>query len=272
MTLPANHEQSFLESLSSKWKDARKTSADRKRLVSLFCEAVADGVLTDDEISRLHELMAETGLTLSDIAGSRADIFDRAVKSLESQGYTLQKIASVERIQSFLQIDDGDIPKQKAALARLKYLAAIRECGPQPIAVDNLVLRKGELAYWQEPGTLYEEKVVSRRYEGGSRGVSIRLMRGVSFRVGAHQGQLVSDTANVAISTGSLVVTNQRLVFMGDSKSFETKFENLLDMEHFPDGVVYSERNKQKQRKIIYCRRNGEVVAEIISSALDRRE
>jgi hypothetical protein len=132
----------------------------------------------------------------------------------------------------------------------------------QPIAI---LLKADEAAYWTEPGTLYEEKVVSRHYEGGSSGVSLRIVKGVTFRVGAHRGQLVTETGNVAVSSGNLVITNRRLIFQGDKKSFTAEFEKIIEVQPAPDGIRFSESNRQKPRLILYDKPNGDFVCEVLS-------
>ncbi len=90
-------------------------------------------------------------------------------------------------------------------------------------------------------------------------------MKGVSFRVGAHSGQLVTDTADVPVSDGEFIITSQRLIFRGNSKSFDTKYEKLLEMHNHIDGIYYSETNRQKQKKIQYLQPNGDIIVEILS-------
>src|SRR5215813_13979532 len=109
-----------------------------------------------------------------------------------------------------------------------------------------------EKAYWVENGALYEPRVVRRYYEGGSSGVSFRVMKGVNFRVGAHRGNLVSETENVPVSSGTLIITNLRIAFVGDRKSFSTEFRKILDAQPAMDGIRFSEKGKQKPRTIIY--------------------
>ena len=68
-----------------------------------------------------------------------------------------------------------------------------------------------------------EEKVISRKYQGGSQGMSFRVMKGVSYRVGGHRGHITSETGVVAVSDGELILTNNRVIFRGDKKSFTSK-------------------------------------------------
>ncbi|MDB6034217.1 MAG: hypothetical protein JWM16_4555 [Verrucomicrobiales bacterium] len=104
------------------------------------------------------------------------------------------------------------------------------------ILVSNVILATGEVAHCSEPGSLYEESMVSSHFEGGSSGVSFRVMKGVSFRVGAHRGSMVSEKADQAVSSGSLVITSARVIFQGDAKSFATKLSKIIDIARFRMG------------------------------------
>lgn len=266
MTLPPKPEkQSFLKLLSGKISEMRQDATDKSKLKSVLMDVVADGVLTIEEIEQVRQVMSEKGLTFDDISRWRKELLRHAVEALDTHGVSLSRLAGIRSIQSFLDIPNSDIPKENARLQRCETLAQIRERGPQPIAVSNVILRKGEQAYWAQPARLYEEKIVSRRYEGGSRGVSIRVMKGVSFRVGAQRGQFVADTADVPVSEGEFIVTSQRLIFRGNSKSFDTKYEKLLDVQNHIDGIYFSETNRQKQRKVQYLQPNGDIIVEILS-------
>ena len=75
------------------------------------------------------------------------------------------------------------------------------------------------MPHWKENASLLENKVISRRYESGSRGFNIRLAKGLNYRVGAHKGHIISDTELVAVSYGELVLTNKRIIFRGNTKS-----------------------------------------------------
>jgi hypothetical protein len=118
-------------------------------------------------------------------------------------------------------------------LNRWRYIAGIRE-GKFPVyQAENVALRKTEQVHWIEPAKLWEEKVVSRRYEGGSHGASFRIARGFTIRTSGTRGHLVTDTADVPVAAGNFIITSGRLIFQGDAKSFETKYEKILDMDKF---------------------------------------
>ncbi len=99
--------------------------------------------------------------------------------------------------------------------------------------------------------------------------MSFRIVKGVSFRVGAHRGQLVSETGNVPVSSGRLVITDRRLIFQADRKTFAADFEKIIDVQPAPDGIRFSESNRQKPRLVLYEQPNGEFVCEVLSHFME---
>jgi hypothetical protein len=122
-------------------------------------------------------------------------------------------------------------------LARLRLLHALGEGHMPRVEVPGLVMRRGEVAHWSEPGALLEERIVGRRTVGASAGVSIRVMRGVSFRVGQSRGRSLPITEVQAVSSGLLVVTSDRVLLRGESKSFVVRWDKLLGYDFYSDGV-----------------------------------
>jgi hypothetical protein len=117
---------------------------------------------------------------------------------------------------------------------------------------------------------LAEEKVLRRRFEGGYQGVSFRVMKGVSYRVGGFRGHSVSETGIVATSNGNLIITSKRVIFQGDKKSFAVKLDKILDMQIFTNGFQFSENNRSKPRLIIFAQEgNHNIIGTILSYAIN---
>jgi hypothetical protein len=74
-----------------------------------------------------------------------------------------------------------------------------------------VILKKGEVVHYAAAALLKEIRVVNLGYRGGSSGISIRIMKGVSYRVGSHRGYMVKEDQLVQTSGGTLLITNQRL-------------------------------------------------------------
>jgi hypothetical protein len=101
----------------------------------------------------------------------------------------------------------------------------------------GIVLRKSERLVWLfNDARLYDLKKRSS-FVGGSQGVSIRIARGVYYRVGAFSGHRV-QTDNLELqSTGSLVVTDQNVYFEGLTRSLRLPIKKIVNVNGYSDGI-----------------------------------
>ncbi len=98
-------------------------------------------------------------------------------------------------------------------------------------------LQKGEQVVWAFPGSKYFEDKTRRQYVGGSRGVSIRVMKGVYYRAGAFKGHAVEHTERVHVDTGWVVITNKNIYFAGALKTSRIPYSKIVSFEPFQDGI-----------------------------------
>ena len=118
-----------------------------------------------------------------------------------------------------------------------------------PAGLVQTMLKKGEVAIDSVPAQLLEYRSTGSSYVGGSQGVSVRIMKGVSYRVGANRGQLVKNPdALSVIDSGDATFTNQRVVFGGQAQTREWAFDKLVDFDAGANGtqVMISVSNRQK--------------------------
>lgn len=111
---------------------------------------------------------------------------------------------------------------------------------PQRIRVSGQLpfnLQKAETLIWVFPDVAYYEDKKRRHFVGGTHGVSIRIAKGVYYRVGAFRGQPVETTERVHMGTGVLGVTNKHLYFAGGQKSIRIKYDKIVSYIPFDDGI-----------------------------------
>ena len=260
----------FLSGLSDKIAAARQHSKDKKELLDEIVRDAAKGNLTDLEMNEIHARYKQLGLSPDDLRGARADAYSAALHAAENDGVvTAEKEVALGKLQQFLMIPDSEITTQKKELARRRLLWEIQNGTPPAINVANLILQKGETPYWSESASLLEERVVNRRYEGGSQGMSFRIARGVYYRVGAQRGNLIVDKAVLPVSSGAFVITSKRVIFQGDAKSFALRLDKLLSLNLFRDGIRFSD-DKGKPRMIKFADdSDSDVVGATLSYAIN---
>jgi len=111
---------------------------------------------------------------------------------------------------------------------------------PDRIETGNLPfnLQKSEKVIWVFHNVKYFEQKTRRQYVGGSSGVSVRVAKGLYFRVGSFRGKTVESTETVHAGTGMLVITNKHLYFGGGSgKDFRIRLDKIVSFEPFSDGI-----------------------------------
>jgi len=96
--------------------------------------------------------------------------------------------------------------------------------------------QKSEAPFLSITAGYFKEKTKTH-YEGGSTGVSFRVMRGVWIRKSAFKGfPIKSDYMNFE-DVGNIILTNKHLYFKGQTKSFRIRLNKLVDMTPFENGI-----------------------------------
>ena len=167
------------------------------KAVDLFLE---DGMLSQVEESSLMDFAQQTGL-----------------------GPKLQQHPNYSLVAKAAQLRD---------LAEGKCTSRMSFNGPLPIN-----LQKGETLIWAFPGTQYLEDRERKEFVGTSHGVSVRVMKGVYYRVGAFKGGRVTHVDRVNVGTGTLFVTTKHLCFAGSQKSVRVPYSKIISFEQYSDGI-----------------------------------
>lgn len=167
--------------------------------------------------------MQDTDLTRLQVFGRRPliKLYSKLYNSLVNDGeLNDNEMASLDRIQEKFGLSKDDIGYDENVLPYY-YVSYFRRTGQLPVPKLDLdfpvILKKGEVGHYAAAALLKEMRVVNLGYEGGSRGVSIRIMKGVSYRVGSHRGHVIKEDRLLQTSAGVLLITNQRLFLIPSS-------------------------------------------------------
>lgn len=98
-------------------------------------------------------------------------------------------------------------------------------------------LQKREVLLWAFPNTRLFERITKREIRGGSTGASIRVMKGVYWRVGAFKGVPVSWDETHHTDTGLLVLTNKHLLFSGPIRNQRIAYSKLASIDPYFDAI-----------------------------------
>lgn len=160
-----------------------------------------DGILDRDEEKRLAEFSEHFGLSQSELDVNGA----------------LSKTVKAGILRDIL---DGVVPERMSINGNL------------PIN-----FQRNERVVWVFANSEYLEDKTRREYVGRSQGASIRVMKGVYYRVGAFKGHSVERTERVHIDTGWVAVTDKNIYFAGTRKSVRLSYAKIVSFEPFSDGI-----------------------------------
>jgi hypothetical protein len=112
---------------------------------------------------------------------------------------------------------------------------------PQRVQIEGkspFNFQKNEKIIWVFKNVQYYEDRKRRQYVGGHSGFSIRIAKGVYYRVGAFKGHPVDTVERVYLGTGMLVVTDRHLYFKSEQKAFRIRLDKIIMIEPYSDGVA----------------------------------
>lgn len=155
--------------------------------------------------------------------------------------------AEVDRFESILDAFDLDASALdkagiKERLVKALVLKDLAEGHTSTrITVNNIlpvVLRRGETVQWIFNQVSLREQRTRVSYEGGSRGVSLRVMKGVSYRVGAYKGHRVENVEMATVGQGDLAVSTNAIYFLCPPKTKKTTLAAIVSVDTYDDGIL----------------------------------
>lgn len=216
----------------------------RRKLVADVSSTIAGGGDLVALEQRLAEELESERITLSERGAVVAEGWrEAAAKLLDDSLLTEEEeerlaLAKDRFILGPAQLDvDGMLTKVgKAAILR-------RVMSGEPTATVEIQpgfpinVQKGEQAAWCFHDVDYYEDRTRRQMVGGSQGMSVRLMKGVYYRVGAFKGEPVYSTSREKVDRGILLVTDKHLYFHGAAKSLRIPFKKVVSFTPYSDGI-----------------------------------
>ncbi|WP_163499447.1 hypothetical protein [Helicobacter suis] len=164
--------------------------------------------------------------------------------ALEDGLLTEQEEEGVLKLIAFFNLSQEDLDSN-GYYTKLKQGSILRHVceGVMPTGIniigDSLpfVFMKNEKLIWVENGVQYFEMKTVSSYVGGSQGVSLRIAKGVYYRVGAFKGHKIQEEQMSYVDTGLLAITTKHLYFCGKSKSLRIPFAKLISITPYSDGI-----------------------------------
>ncbi len=237
-------------------------------------QALVDGGLSPIEAQNLYNLQIRLGLSDSDTYLLRVSAFVSFLDGAVMADTVEKAHPRLPGILKGLGLAGTGDPVLAAAVQRaiLHLTKKVIQFGVLPtldVGASRLAMIEGEVCHFELSASLLEERVINSGWEAGNSGFSFRVAKGVRFHVGGTKGRRVSEKAVVPVSTGTLSITNKRIVFLGVPKSFDFPWKRVLSVEPFTDGLQLYVSNRQKSPTLRYDEFGyGDIIASVCSQYL----
>lgn len=183
------------------------------------------------------------------------NVLNKAANKFMSDGWLADNEQQlIESYASTLGISLNCLPTryQNDSLARIGQAIVLKDLQqgvlPKQSLTVPVMLGRGECALWvYDNVTMYQEKI-TREYVGGSRGMSYRICKGLTYRTGSFKGHPVERSHMDMVGVGSLVVTNKNFFFHCPTASVRIPYSKLVGVTPYSDGLeIHKEEAKPKR-------------------------
>ncbi len=233
-------------------------------------EVIKDGEISTEEnifLTNLKESLFLDDKTVEEINASINGKFvtDFLTNAISDQRLSEDEEKQLEKITKNLNVNLQIDNKTQNILDKYKLFWKI-ENGDIPIIDCNLSLPKNEFCYFRAVCDWYEIKKVTKKINYSGVSASIKIMKGVRYRVGSITPVRVTSEEMVLIGSGSIFITNKKIQFVGSNRNSNIKIQSIVSFTPFSDGIEIS---KTSGNNVILKYRNAEISHVILSSVLN---
>jgi hypothetical protein len=203
-------------------------------------KALADGVLTDDEVSYLEAHSDELGIEQEFVNEIMREHFNTRVASIkkkveQTHRFSPDDEAGIRKIANDMkmQLDLGPEFKATRCLWAWENGYPIR---PEPMAAP-ILLGGNEACYLGTVAKWKQVKTIKERAGSSGFSTSVRIMEGLSYQVSTVKPEYHTREGLVDISDGTLYVTNKRVIFEGAGRTTSIPYGRLVGLQGYTDGI-----------------------------------
>lgn len=250
--------KAFLSNVGVSYAAINKEGALDELAQKLFQGYLIDFFVKNTPISQI-KINTESVLSVLPLNQQRKDeayinVLNKAADKFMLDGtLTEDEYQRMESYTSLLGISIYDILSKykNETLARIGQAVVLKDLQkglfPHIALTVPVILGKGERTIWvYDNVSMYQEKIL-REYVGGSRGVSIRIFKGVSYRIGSFKGRPVEKSNMEHIGTGTLIITNKHFFFHCATTTIKIPFSKLIGVIPYSDGIEIHTETKVKR-------------------------
>lgn len=245
-------------------------------VINLSLEKYQDARLTAEEKAEIELFAAELNITPAQVEvcnkAVARELYKQAVqKAIADNHLSQEEQLSIDQLRKNLGLSEEDLHLDKSTEEKYNYLLFLQalDNGFLPSKPDTvIVLQRNEVTHWETPAKLLISKIVTTGYTSGSRGVSIKVMKGLYYRMGSSRSAPIRQEVSTEYP-GVLVITSKRVVFTSASKSFSIPFTQLISFQPYSDGIGLQKANSNYLISIT-DNKQAEIIFKILTNAINK--
>ncbi len=206
---------------------------DRNVDVQTFCRMVRDmaraSYLSEGEVQQL----AVSGI---------ADTLDRGLSDHVLNEFESGRIIDLIHGFDLKDQDLGDVPAKIGKAVTLREIDAGRMTEVASLGNGNLPVkfRSGEGLLWAFANAEYYQARSKTAYLGASQGMSVRVAKGVYYRIGSARGEAIRTDYLAHQANGALIISNRAIYFLSVNKTVTLAAEKIIAVQLYADAVQIS--------------------------------
>ena len=227
--------------IDKKKVDEILTSVGSDIFRSTFQKIVANRRWSDEDKKYLGRLWLDLGLS-KDVAGKisgevRWKVVELYLDTIKADG-ELSPEEDQELHESVISLT-GDINSIKNLQPFLDKLRKVWQLnhGELPVLSTDILLQKKEICHFINQTDWYEQHVVRSRINYAGPTYRLKLAKGFYYRVGSIQYNQQPKEQLLKIDTGTLYITNKRLLFVGSKKNTSIQYSKIINVQPYKNGV-----------------------------------
>jgi hypothetical protein len=204
-------------------------------------EALSDGTFTEQEKAGLEATSKALGM--SDAQTQRlyetaalAAIQAASTSATADRRYTNEEQAYVIGLAKSLGVTIKYDQPTAALVSRFRLMGQIED-GEMPSVGVSILLQRGEVCHFSGAAAHHEIKTVTQRINYSGPTASIRIMKGVRWRLGSIAVQKMTTDVMTQLDAGHLYVTSKRVFFDGAKRNISIPLGKITNFIVFKDGL-----------------------------------
>ncbi len=215
-------------------KNFLKKREGKNKYKSKIQEFVSDWELNIAEKKELKKIAEEYKLDDIDLSELHRMASSTAFKNIISdERITEEEKKNLQELVNYFWIELKDFNFDQKAFNKYYTLSLIDKWTLPEIKEHNLdiIFKKWEVLHWACAGSLKKYKRITNKINYGGLGASIKIMKGVRYRVGSTNVSTSSTEHLMIEDVGTFWLTNERIWFKWSRKNFTFAYEKIHTFE-----------------------------------------